>query len=76
MKINNRLRKIRKIIITSNNEYALGVMLPHSLNHWLNVSVRVFESGNCIILESGNKPESLSKGDLRNSSIKVESFYL
>ena len=77
MRITNRLRKIR-IIMQPQGDTApvYGVVLPPTLKHWLGVSVFIRESGNCIILESGCKPEALNKTQLRFNSKKIGEVYI
>ncbi|MCK5624968.1 hypothetical protein KAI04_03950 [Candidatus Pacearchaeota archaeon] len=54
-----------------------GVVLPPNIvNQWLNVYVRVKESGNAIILESGALPIPLSKMQLKNNSKKIDEVYI
>ena len=55
----------------------LGVVLPVGISEkWLNVHVRVIESGNCIILESGAPPVPMTKTEIRHDSKKLEVVYL
>ena len=78
MKTNNRLRKIRIIVSNSNHSNPVyGVVLPsYLMERWEGVSVRVSESGNCIILASGAKLKLLSKNELRQTSQKAGEIYI
>lgn len=51
----------------------MGVVLPIGLSDkWLDVYVRVKESGNQIILESGALPQPMNKTMIRVNSKKLE----
>lgn len=71
-----RQQKIRKILITA-DQFFLGVTLPYKkFDHWFNTLVTIRESGNCLILESGCKPEVFSMKEIRKHSTVVEKVVL
>ena len=77
MKNNTRLRKIRVIVKSNSMTDVYGVVLPPSIiSNWLNVYVKVIESGNVIILESGALPTPLSKIQLKIHSKKIDEVYI
>ena len=77
MKTNNRLRKIRIIVQSDKMNPVFGVVLPPFVEErWLGVHVRVRESGNCIILESGALPIPLKRSTLRSHSTKLNEVYV
>ena len=67
------LHKIRAIV-KSKGKYGdvYGITIPDHFRNWFNVNVNIQESGNCLILESGNKPEAYSKKELNKFSEKIE----
>lgn len=71
-KTNNRLRKIRIIVQSENITPVFGVVLPAAIGKkWFDVFVRVKESGNCIILESGALPIPFSRTNIRQTSKRL-----
>ena len=70
MRIEAKLRKIR--LIQRGKTDVFGVAIPPSLHNWIGVFVKIRESGNCLILESGCVPIALSKQDINDNSINLE----
>jgi len=71
MKENNRLRKIRVLKIRD-AENLIGLSLPSHLNRkWEGVLVKIIESGNCLVLESGAKASSINQKDLIKVTTKI-----
>lgn len=70
---NNRPRQIRVIVKSNTISPVYGVVLPPQLmEKWEGVYVRVYESGNKIILESGAQPMPFSKKQINSFSKKID----
>ena len=71
------MHEIRKIVTYPNGTFCMGVSLPiHLSDKWLNIFVKITESGNKIILESGSQPIVFKTKDFKNSIIERERIYL
>lgn len=73
LKTDNKLRKIRIMVKPINLSPTYGVILPIQLmKRWEGVFVKVSESGNSLILESGALPTPLTKKQINVHSKKLE----
>lgn len=63
MRTESKQHKIR--IIKNREPIVFGVTIPQSFAHWLNILVQIRESGNCLILESGCRPEAFTMASVK-----------
>lgn len=70
MKEDLHLHKIR-IIVKERNRQTIGVTIPPSFSDWIGIHVSIYQSGNALILESGNKPEMMTSKELGAKTVGV-----